>query len=616
MHAITILDVTMDAAMHGHALYRPLSAQAAEIRILELLPGAGPIVCRLHNRFVEASHFEALSYAWTEQTIDDPTININGHTVKVRQSLADALHRFRRRDVSRNMWIDAVCINQADALEKNLQVLLMRDIYAASQRTLIWLGPADASTAEGFALARLRARKARQDAAYEDDEMPKTVGVFWTGFFENKQWYALSNLHTRDWFRRAWIVQEVTVASRATVFCGEHEMEWVDLVVGNQDIQFASSYLRRLGGGATKDSQQMQQEDLTAVLARNRQRQATLPADKIYAFLGLVDDDKRYGILPDYNRSEEDLLLHLTLDSIATRGDLGIFSASTHRALAERSRPSWVFSNSYDASRDTLASESFAWKAHMWGGSYFPTFDACSGTNARPVYNEKEQSLTLQGMVFDVVVEVGNHRKGYRQVIVNDYLNVLRKWPEKVTEYICYLNWRRVSRISEADDKPCRECVRQTFWETTYGGVLDRYRDQAKRDWEFIDGALEPLLQLPKWLLEYRPFIHVVCIWFLLQGLLLQALGMSYLIPFSRFSTNTTASYNRRLLRTKRGAIGLGPNTTRVGDCVTILEGGKVPIILREVSSLRWTLVGESYVHGIMQGEAFDSKQSRPFVLI
>lgn len=484
--------------------YRPLTTDAAEIRLLELLAGSGPLICRLHHSLITNAHFEALSYAWTDSTDGDPIITIDGRSVRIRQSLADAMSRFRKHDVSRYMWIDAICINQSDPGEKSSQVRLMQHIYAASTQTLIWLGLADPSTAEGFELARERARIARQNVMHRSDEVPKTVGVFWTGLFETKQWYALSNLYARAWFRRAWIVQEVSVASRVTVMCGEFFSKvWLDLVVGNQDIQFASSCLRSLGGGSTQTLYSSQEEDLTAVLARNRQRQATLPVDKIYAFLGLVDADKRHGIVPDYARSEEDLLLRLTLDSIAHRGDLGIFSASTHQSIGGKLRPSWIFSNSYDTRRDTLASESFAWRAQMWGGSYFPTFNACSSTVARPLYSEKERSLTLHGVVFDVIVEVSHQRKGYRQLIVRDYLSVFRKWPEQVTEFIAYVNWRNVFRIQEANNRWNREAVRQTFWETTYGGVLERHREEAKRNWELIDNELVFLWHLPRWLSEW-----------------------------------------------------------------------------------------------------------------
>jgi len=44
---------------------------------------------------------------------------------------------------------------------------------------------------------------------------------------------------------------------------------------------------------------------------------------------------------------------------------------------------------------------------------------------------------------------------------------------------------------------------------------------------------------------------------------------------------------------------------TQVGDEIGIFLGAKVPVVLRKVEDNRYLLVGEDYVHGIMNGEAF-----------
>lgn len=62
---------------------------------------------------------------------------------------------------------------------------------------------------------------------------------------------------------------------------------------------------------------------------------------------------------------------------------------------------------------------------------------------------------------------------------------------------------------------------------------------------------------------------------------------------------------NRALFVTKRGYIGLGPWNADVGDSVCVLYGGATPFLLRKAAdSDTFTLVGESYVYGIMNGEA------------
>ena len=53
---------------------------------------------------------------------------------------------------------------------------------------------------------------------------------------------------------------------------------------------------------------------------------------------------------------------------------------------------------------------------------------------------------------------------------------------------------------------------------------------------------------------------------------------------------------------------GLGPSDASPGDLACILLGCSVPVILREVSmfgsSVAYELVGETYMHGFMDGEA------------
>ncbi|KAI0434619.1 hypothetical protein F5Y09DRAFT_236329 [Xylaria sp. FL1042] len=80
----------------------------------------------------------------------------------------------------------------------------------------------------------------------------------------------------------------------------------------------------------------------------------------------------------------------------------------------------------------------------------------------------------------------------------------------------------------------------------------------------------------------------------------------------SRFPEGLRLSFERRLCVTKNGYIGLVPPLTRVGDVVSIFHGGDAPYLVRsetnpavgkEIGVLRCRLVGECYMHGMMDGE-------------
>ena len=63
------------------------------------------------------------------------------------------------------------------------------------------------------------------------------------------------------------------------------------------------------------------------------------------------------------------------------------------------------------------------------------------------------------------------------------------------------------------------------------------------------------------------------------------------------------ASKHRAFARTAKGYFVLGPAVLKVGDVVCVLFGGKMPFCLRPWGR-HYLLVGECYVHGLMDGEA------------
>ena len=63
---------------------------------------------------------------------------------------------------------------------------------------------------------------------------------------------------------------------------------------------------------------------------------------------------------------------------------------------------------------------------------------------------------------------------------------------------------------------------------------------------------------------------------------------------------------------TTKGYLGVGDQSVAKGDRVCIFHGAPVPFILREIVPKSFELIGECYVHGIMDGEFFS--EERPTV--
>jgi hypothetical protein len=74
-------------------------------------------------------------------------------------------------------------------------------------------------------------------------------------------------------------------------------------------------------------------------------------------------------------------------------------------------------------------------------------------------------------------------------------------------------------------------------------------------------------------------------------------------------------TYERTFFTTENGYMGLGPRWSRLGDSIALVAGSKVPFIIRETGQ-HYTLVGPAYVHGIMQGEAWDDSHLEPITLV
>ena len=63
----------------------------------------------------------------------------------------------------------------------------------------------------------------------------------------------------------------------------------------------------------------------------------------------------------------------------------------------------------------------------------------------------------------------------------------------------------------------------------------------------------------------------------------------------------------RRLAVTEKGYLGLVSNDVQKGDRVAVLMGSETPFILRKRSFGGFAMIGETYIHGIMDGEIIEA---------
>ena len=114
--------------------YRPL--KPGHIRLLELLPDATSRMKHVDLKSSPTSlKYVALSYTWGASTETLP-FQCDAQNLPVRENLLNALSQLK--DLTDTpIWIDAMCINQADELEKMGQIQMMTDIYKSAERVLV-----------------------------------------------------------------------------------------------------------------------------------------------------------------------------------------------------------------------------------------------------------------------------------------------------------------------------------------------------------------------------------------------------------------------------------------------------------------------------------------------
>src|SRR6266480_2595140 len=200
--------------------------QGRNIRLLEVRLGSvlSTLEIRLIEKNLDEAEFEALSYVWGNQGRKE-RIKCNDCWLSIGSNLYDALCERRRRGSTTFLWADAICVNQDNNQEKTHQVRLMREIYARADRVIIWIGKERLKDSKGFQLAKSLYQKCHGER-YDID-----TGVLDFGDFDceskgvseplfDPNWIALFEIISHPWFGRVWVIQELLVAQKSTMWRG------------------------------------------------------------------------------------------------------------------------------------------------------------------------------------------------------------------------------------------------------------------------------------------------------------------------------------------------------------------------------------------------------------
>ncbi|KAJ4114728.1 hypothetical protein NW768_011282 [Fusarium equiseti] len=360
--------------------YQPLKGD--EIRLLHVHSGTSELISvDLHTVENPASQtFWALSYVWGARE-NPAVILLNGQPFSITRNLYNALSEYRRHafkdgtEEKAFLWVDAICINQNDNVEKSVQVPRMSDIYGKCQHVLAWLGPVEEDE-ESICKLSERLKDFKSPDA-EDDAEDERIATFMKLGKSDKEIAtevelvrkALKSIGHRPWFRRIWILQEAVLAQRSPILlCGKYELgydiffkTWVLMLNPSEDGQLLYSFMaenpvrskaievmyrRILRERGLSDKREVGEEkqcafDVFKLLSEATELEATVAHDRLYALIGLLAcDPLPKAIQPDYTKPLENLCHDLVVFILKQTNDIRALNLGTMGSF--EGVPSWT----------------------------------------------------------------------------------------------------------------------------------------------------------------------------------------------------------------------------------------------------------------------------------
>ncbi|KAH7380061.1 heterokaryon incompatibility protein-domain-containing protein [Pyrenochaeta sp. MPI-SDFR-AT-0127] len=567
--------------------YKPLSDKPDSIRLLEVLPGVGtePFRCRLIDGQWSTSKYEALSYTWNCEFGRGRRFSIEDRVMGVSPTLSRALAYLRDERCVRTLWIDAVCINQRDIAEKNSQVRQMQEIYQHAQQVVVWLDvdswakPAFDSIQVAFDLIKQSLDRSETDK-----------NNVWNS---NGPWIETLNMVFRlPYWDRMWIIQEVASNRNVTVQCRHCTLPWesvcrlIALAPSSRYLDFPDGlqeFVQRVENIRDVSSPDPK-HGLLAFTHDFRYSMASEPKDRLYALRGLIKSPQNLpNIDVDYAKPAMVLWREFIEDCIHRYGSLNALSLADSQESIwwGNVNPTWLADKFGDFQMFEKRAKLTAVRQPLWLGTTEEgsLYSASGGSKARCRTNLADPNVIgIQGFVYDTVEEVGDI---FRVTDLQEkQQGVLRQWKT--------LSQRQLQNPNSLE---------RLFNETITAGVEANHSNLCQLVRGQPESWLSHELESDRWA-EIVSAIH-------------------------------PASNLRRLIATKEHrAIGLAHSQAKPGDLVCILLGSDVPYILRKSKHdetgfshpfrcwfmgcsrrkhlyccipEQYTLVGQAYVHEIMQ---------------
>lgn len=597
--------------------YLPLGE--GEFRILQLAPGRKED--KISCSFVTASmsrpmKYEAISYLWAaphqrslEIQLVDP--QHKSHSIYIRSNLYAALQNLRHPNRTRSFWVDALCINhdRADSDEKNKQIAMKRYVFRSAANLCFWLGEDENCKKALKFIPRILdltgIDKLVKDESAIDD------------------WAAFVALLKNPVFSRLWLVQEVAVAQNVTLHCGQPAIHYGDLVdavamfksfrtdisllfrrngrnykeltdrkvtTAERFIEVSTNALRITNSGTAQTTQRIL--SLESLVSHLSDLSSSNPLDRIYSVLAIAKDGPKLDdntLMPsqmqdigalgiDYDRNVVDVYQDFVIRAITLSHSLDIICR--HWAgLADHSLPTWVrplqlIQQPFDSniSERTEADSLVGLPDHNY-------YHASRGTVATFRFSTSSDFPNNKHLIVS----------GFR-------IDTVFKLAPRASEGIILYEWLELGGCVKNG-----EVVPKEFWRALVARTLVADRGpNGSNPPSWYTRAFEYCLHhlTPTGDINTNRLIHE------------KEAEPSLIVDF--VERIQSIIWNRKFMVSENhGWIGLVPMATQVDDIICILYGCSVPVVLRPYDRTAgyglFQLVGECYVHGMMDGEAMET---------
>lgn len=568
--------------------YAPLDTNRKEIRILRIHPACSSttrIECTVLHVSLGSSRkpkYETVSYCWGDAATK-ATIILNSRLMETTSSAASALQRMRLPDRTRAIWIDAICINQADDVEKSHQVAFMADIYSHTSRNLVWLGPDDDHTKAALAaISDVIEDACRESNDFQQFELFKNDAINYShcGLAVKFNATALVAFFNNPWFERVWVLQEAVLAPFSLCHYGPYEIPLLDVLYLAAWLLTKSLFLPFALSQGMHNARAMwvykysryRVPSMIQLLENLRSLKCRDPRDHVYGTLGIHNQRRAFvdeKIVPDYqNKVLADVLTEATNLAIAERLDLYFCNLVSHRRYyseEDEKIPSWIprWERAVEPSEDS-AELRHIFQANGSHAHPAPELDTDLGT----------RFLHAKGIVVSTVRETWTVIKNTVQV--HEMLEMIHSVQSTLP------NMSEPENVDGAGITLAKTLVA--------GTTIDNLPVKPDIVGEQYLAWLQGIRQHSSF--PPRPSLEPKASEF-------ETKGATYQQAFRN------ASFNRRLLLTKSGMLGLGPQNTQPNDLIVVLWGCYWPIILRPSAiHNEYTMLGAAYIEGIMHGEA------------